>query len=427
MPLRPTKNALRFPADSPYQSIVGLIGWFLGPAAIAAYAITLLQNGQIPGIVNTIYAYGLGQFLITVVVFQLFVSTTHHRISTLIFSVGLAALVCYVSITHHVQFAADSNPTDNSPVQALALSLIAGAITVFIAMPFFRTAMIEKRTLTHYPSLFRFAWSHSIVLLVGLLFAAMASLLFGVGNTLLGMLNSPVALVWSSHVQIPIQAVGFALGVAIARKHGTIVSTLGNLVLSLVKALMPVYFLILLVFVAVYFTDYTPSQSLANDSENDRMGVLVLWPLCVALGLLFCTAAVGPFKKGRTPAWLNWSWRLMALLLLVMTCYIAYTTWVQLSQNGITLVLQISAITSAILLFYAIGYAISASFTRIGNRGVQQTNVFGAIITALCFLFIQTPIVDLVTLPEQNQVSRMKTDGHQIDVNHTLRKHAQAG
>ena len=375
-----------------------LAWWFLLPGLIqgaAFYGILEWMEGSKfdTGILALLW------FLAIAPVAHHLVTTATHRLSSITVSVTLGALcsVLVWSMASRFGWGDDFASSSGYPIpQAIFSSLVIGVVL----LPFYRTLVQRRSAWNDYPTLFEFSWNQTVSVVIGSGFMLVVLAVLALTIALFKVLGIELDdVLWRREVLMPVAGGAFGLGNGITRTRHSIVHGTRYLLISLLRALLPVHVLITGGFVLV-----AALQGL--DAIDTGVSVTFVLLLAVALALTLCSAAVGDTEKpgGRL---LGWLCRAQSILVLLMCLLAAWALWQRIDQHGLTQERIFAAILVAVFLLYGLGYTVSALLPK-QVQAVQQVNVVMALVTMVVAALLMTPLLDLPGIAATQQIARME-------------------
>lgn len=288
--------------------------------------------------------------------------------------------------------------------------LVAFAKLVVLPLPFFMAYETAQNSWQDYPALFQRAWglfvkAFTACVFVGVFWGVMwtsAYLLSLVGlNFLKDMLKEE--LVW-----MPLNGGMFGMALAVLHEMETVVDTLRNLVVRLLRLLLPI-----VVTVTAIFLAFVPIRGLEDVFGNLSAAGTVLWMAVIAVTLI--TASLDATdEKGTQNPFLLWSTRALAVLLPIMAGIAAYALYLRVHQYGWTPSRLLAVIGACVMLGYAVAYAFAALIKGAKWRDtIRQANIYLALVLIGLSILWLTPVLNAERIAANTQVKRYfagKTD-----------------
>lgn len=400
-------------------SLASLITGFLVPGALqglAFYFLTEYSDSESNILTNT-----LRLFVVITPFIYFLLSTLEHRVSSLVSAIVISSICCalYASMQH--QYMPESlslSGMDNSWPHVISIG--GTIITLAIGIPFYRALIHRNVRATHYPTLFEFAWNQVVVVAFALFLVLLVFGVLWVATLLFETVELNVKdLIWQSKVIFPVCGASFALGIGITGAQGKIIHTMGSLIIGLMRVILPLHLLLITVFlgaIAVY-----GFGSMGADRE---INIKLLFAIAVSLTL--CTSAVGngEFTVSR---WMEGLWRVLSVPTLLLSVIAMWMIWQRVSGYGPTHLHIISSLFVFFGFIHAVGYFVSALLSKHGHTGLQQTNIFAAMMIIIITLLIQTPLFDPVVFSTSYQKGKIMLDGNPVDTSKLVWLHRFGG
>jgi len=254
----------------PYKNFLGFLIWFFIPGVLVGIGLDQLAflessehpnqalfgwfqedpNNLITGF-QALFIFSTAHYLVT---------TSGHRLSSLLFATLLTALCVWLQLSMTDRFYGHEAVAHGRQQWPWGLSIAATIVISGIAIPYFRTLFHRRQSFNHYPTLFEFAWNQSVVLLLGLVFVGIITALMAVAAALFKTIGIDInRYIWESEILFPIMASAFASGIAISRQYENVIHALVSLITSLFRALLPIQLLVVLIFLG-FITTKSPSH-----------------------------------------------------------------------------------------------------------------------------------------------------------------------
>ncbi|MEE9319813.1 MAG: DUF4153 domain-containing protein [Granulosicoccus sp.] len=326
------------------------------------------------------------------------VTTEGHRRSSITMSVVLGALCALLAwgMASRFGWGEASVVSTNYPIpQAVFCSIV----ICVVALPFYRTRIQRQAAWNDYPTLFEFSWNQTVSAVVGGGFMLVVFAVLGLTIALFDVLGFDLEeILWRREVLMPIAGGAFGLGVGITRTRHAIVHGTRYLLISLLRALLPVHVLVTGGFVLV-----AAFQGL--DAIDTGISVTFVLLLAVALALTLCSAAVGDTEKpdGRV---LGWLCRVQSVLVLFMSLLAVWALWQRIDQYGLTQDRLLAAVLVSVFFLYGATYAATV-FVPAQARALQQINIVMALLTMIVAMLLMTPLLDLPSIAARQQIARL--------------------
>ena len=392
-----------------------LICWFLIPGLVQGiiYYYLFISDQERIQHEGVLLALGLFVFICPLVIY-LSVEKV-NRLLPLVFGVALALLCATLAYFAYQGFALPESMMQGHMDSSwpYVSSITASFVIVTISIPFFRTATQRQFGLTHYPSLFEFAWQQfvvacfavlSVLLVMGVLLLA-TNLLRAVGATFMEH-------IWEPEIMFPLAFGAGALGVGITRQQPHIIKASSQLFLGLLKVLQPLHLLL-----SVIFLGYVVSTGFQTLDSSRLVSSILMFT--VALGITLCSAAVG-YEVAQKKGLFSNLWKLMGLVTLLISLLSLWLVWDRLSNYGPTHLYLVVSILLFVGFIYAVGYCLSLLPKSDSVKTVGNTNIFGALLALAIAILVQLPVFNLVSYSVKSQLARIEASDAEVDVS-TLR------
>jgi len=301
----------------------------------------------------------------------------------------------------------DTAPHPNSWKGVVTVSsTLGGILLLYFLLPFIQSWPDREDGHWRYTDLFRHSWDNLFILLVAtlltgaywLLIVLWVMLFKMVGITLFENLFFSAPFAW---LTLP---VAFSLGIRIGLTHDRIISSLRQIVLSLCGWLMPLLAVITLLFGAsLPFTGLKP-----------------IWDTGYSTPILLCLLGAnivllnGIFQDGSKP--LNAPGLLVrlteaaTLLLPVFALIGVYSTWLRISQYGLSPKRIYLVLLLVVACSYSFAYALAViRRTKTWMAAIRPANIAIALFICLCIVLIHSPLINPVALSSRHQLHRLLT------------------
>jgi len=305
--------------------------------------------------------------------------------------------------------------------------VFAGTLITYVATAFILAWPSGERWRVPYEALFRHAWNNAFIVLLALLLMGLfwsllqlcASLFEMIGITRLRQ------AIDNHYVIIVCLSLVFSLGMRMGRDNERVIGMLRGILLSLCHFLAPLAALIVLLFsLSLPFT-----------------GLESIWKTGHATAILLSLVAVtvflinGVFQDGRQecpyPRWLRWLVDASLVCLPILTVLAGYSTWLRVSQYG----LSPSRFIAVLMVLIAAMYSLAALYAVLRNRAqwldsLRMSNPCLALLVCIVLLAIHTPWFNPLEMSARNQVQRLldgRTPPERFDADYLYWKLGEAG
>jgi len=389
------KTSLTDADDSAANSILELVLWFLVPGLVVGYVLYLVAL-DFP-VLPIKLQLPLFWFLIVAPLAHFLITTRAHRVAGLMMAVALAVVCSLLHFWYGMQLQVHELP--RIPESYITISMLCTIAIAAATLPFYRT-ILHGKPFNDYPSLFRFSWNQVVSALVAFLFTLAVFGIMGLSTALFDLIGIDIdRWIWRTDVRYVVGAGSFALGIGICRTRDGIVNGVRYLLVSLLRALLPIF-----VFITGAFVIATGVQGLDGITGKLSVTAVLLGSTVVALTL--CTAGVGETKTIES-RWISVLCRVLVLLMAVLCVLAVWAMWQRVSQHGLTGARVWAIILLTIASAYTLGYVVAAVTPRLSSV-IQQTNVIMVLVCGLVAILLQTPALSVQSIAANNQLSRFK-------------------
>ncbi len=290
-------------------------------------------------------------------------------------------------------------------VESVTLPFILSmAVFLVVATPFAQCWLAQGRFRFSYAELFKHSWNDTLTLAIAALFTGIFWLLLFLWQGMFALIKVDffAAVFGSNWFYYPVTGLFFGLGLVIGRTQYGAVGILRNIVLSILKGLLPV-----LSFVGIHFICALPVT-----------GLEPLWKTRSAASLLmvFLLALVslvnGVYQDGRNarpyPAPIRRLVEAAVLLAPIYAGLAGYALWLRVMQYGWTTHRVWAAIICVTLALYTLAYAYSAiRQTAVWLGNVSRFNVAIALFIMAVLLLINLPGINPRAIAVASQTQRL--------------------
>ena len=383
------------PDGSVYGSQLQAVLLFLVPGLLQGLAVYSLFE-TIDGAENVAHFVALLMFAMVAPIAHFLTTTAGNRIPALIFSILLGAGTAGLFLVADATFGG----LEETGGEVLAASFAANLLICYIAAPFFRTVFERGRRVTHYPSLFEFAWNLPVIGMASFGFTLAVWLVLGIWSALFNLLGIGFFedLFFHESRALPITLGAFATAIGIVREREGIVLALRNILFALLKVISPILASATLLFVVA-------ALGSGLDALWSGWSATSLMVAAIAAAVLLSNAVIG--DEGPTDnIILRWSVRIQSFVLIVLAAFAVYGIYIRLKEYGIT----VPRFYAAIIVFFAAVYAVAYFFSalRAGSQNfVRQANIFIAGLAFVVAVLVQTPVLNPYRISADDQVARL--------------------
>jgi hypothetical protein len=291
-----------------------------------------------------------------------------------------------------------------------AIPLLAFAKLVVLPLPFFIASETAAKGWWDYEVLFQRAWGLFVKTLTACIFVGVfwgvmwtsAYLLSLVGLTFLKTMLQE-ELIW-----MPLNGAMFGLALAVLHEMENVVETLRNLVVRLLRLLLPIVAIVTAIFLA-----FVPIRGWEDVFGSLSAAGTILWMAVIAVSLITASLDATDEAGTHNPI-LLWSARVLAALLPVMAGIAVYALYLRVNQYGWTPSRLLAVIGASMVLGYAASYAFAVLAKGAAWRAtIRQANVYLALgLIGLSILWL-TPALNAERISANTQLKRYlagKTD-----------------
>lgn len=384
--------------------------------------IGLVQSLLLAVAVHGEWAWLAAGGMVLVLNLQLLGSEALQR-RALLWSVLLALLIAQATA-----WSWQASPDDAyDPSWSMTSWVLAGTLVTYVATAFILGWPSGERWRVPYEALFRHAWNNAFIVLLALLLMGLFWSLLQLCASLFEM----IGIIWlkqaidNHYVIIVCLSLVFSLGMRMGRDNERVIGLLRGILLSLCHFLAPLAALIVVLFsLSLPFT-----------------GLESIWKTGYATAILLSLVAItvflvnGVFQDGRQgcpyPRGLRWLVDIGLVCLPVLTALAGYSTWLRLSQYG----LSPSRFIAALMVVIAALYSLAALYAVLRSRAqwlssLRVSNPLLALLVCIVLLAIHSPWFNAQELSARNQVQRLldgRTPAERFDADYLYWKLGEAG
>ncbi len=289
--------------------------------------------------------------------------------------------------------------------------VLAWLLILTIPVPFALAAR-TGRGWRDYPALFHGAWRLVVRYLVAWLFVGVVWGVVILSDQVLRVVGIGVIGDLLERDPVPWVLSGAALGLGLAVVHelGGWVSP--QVVVRLLRLLLPVVLLVAVVFVVA-----APVRGLSRLFGGVSAAAMLMALAGLAVTLITAVVDADEAEAARAPL-LRGAARLLAVLVVVLGALAAWAVWLRVAQYGWTPRRLTAAVAAGVVLAYGVGYAQAA--LRPGWRArIRRVNIWLALgLVAVAALWL-TPVLDAERIAARSQLARFEaglTEADQLDL-----------
>lgn len=310
-------------------------------------------------------------------------------------ALGMAALVAGLLTWATLRF------ETLAPFFDSGLPLVAMALLLFVGTPFVSAALQRRGGGVSYPLLFDTAWAILVRYLAAWLFTGVAWALVYLSNALFEIVGVTVIDDLLDIDPVPFALTGLFLGLAIAIMHELRAYVSPFLVLRLFRVILPVLAVVVAVFLLAL-----PLRGLDRLFGALSVAATLMAVTIAAITLITSTLDRNSEEEARA-APLRWSARIMCLMLPFLTAAAAWAVWLRVDAYGWTPARLAAALSAALLLVYALLYALSVLTPGWAARIRQVNLVMALVVLALSGLWL-TPAIHAEAISTRSQLARFE-------------------
>ena len=272
----------------------------------------------------------------------------------------------------------------------------------WISLPFILTQENAPLWWRDYEGLFDHAWSNFVRTVTAWMFASLFWLVIFTSNMLLELVNFTYLgdLIDKAWFSMPLTGAIVGLALAVLNELSGVVTTLRSLALQLLRLLLPlVAFVIALFIVLVPFAGF--EKVFGYFSAAGTM-------LAMAMGAvtLITSAVDAKNEDAVTYRLMVIAARVLCLLLPIITGIAVFAIWMRVAQYGWTPPRLAAFILALTMLFYALGYGVSALWRATWFSNIRVINTFMSLgILAISALWL-SPVLNAERISANGQVTR---------------------
>jgi Domain of unknown function (DUF4153) len=336
--------------------------------------------------------------------------TAHRRLSAIVLGLGIP----FALLTYHVVVQLPpSGSSYEGDGQRVTTWCIAATLALYILLPYLQIYQRSGTMTFPYRELYHHSWNNFFLAGLGWFYAgiywALVWMCAGLTNAL-GIDAVQQLVSKPSFIAITTGAMG-GVGVALAKEHAHIITTLRSIAATLFRSLTPLLVVIVLSFLAILpFTGLAPLW--ATKWASSILLALLL------LILLFVNAV---FQDGESSspygALLRHGVEAMLMAMPILVGLTIYSMNLRIAQYGFTPERYYAIVFAIVLGGYGIGYAWSAA--RTSSRwleGIRRFNVaLSFVVLGLAFA-THSPLMDPLKRSAEDQEHRLLSG--KVDVDH---------
>ncbi|MBN2905805.1 MAG: DUF4153 domain-containing protein [Rhodobacteraceae bacterium] len=401
-------------APAPGRVTLGLLGFLGGLSAWLLLEVLPERMQDAPRLMLFLTAFGAGLFPAA-----LALAGPLRLGRALAAAVGLAlvlaGLLCWASLRFDTvgEYTATGDPW------------VGFAVLMGLALPFLVAGLGPARRWADYETLFTQSWLIVVRFSAAWLFVGLVWGVLFLSNALLELVGIDLIERLMDRQEVPYLLSGLTLGVALAVVGELSDYVSPDLVLRLLRLLLPVVLVVVVIFLAAL-----PFRGLSNLFGTFSAAATLL-AMAIGAATLVSTALDahdGAAVPCRGP--MGWACRLMALLLPALAALAGVAIWQRVAQYGLSPDRIIAAALSILAMGYGLFYALAVLRGAGWGRRIRRANVVMALVALAVTAAFFTPLLNPQRLAVANQVARFaagKTGVDQLDLWAIGREWGRAG
>ena len=279
--------------------------------------------------------------------------------------------------------------------------IVAYSTILTIGLPFLIAAQRPQDGWNSYPALFTQSWNIVVRYAAAWVFVGVVWGVIMLSNALLGLVGLTVIEDLLEVDAVPYLLTGAVLGLALA-----VVVELSDyispyLVLRLLRLLLPVVFLVTLVFLAAL-----PVQGL-NNLFGGLSAAATLLAMAVGIATLITSALDRDDEEATKSRALQFSARALALALPILASVSVYSIWLRVAQYGWTPTRLAAMVFALIVLGYGVLYALAVLRGAAWMAHVRRGNIAMALVSIGVAVVWLNPLVSPEQISARSQKARI--------------------
>jgi len=386
-----------------FLAMVGLLQGFAAWIVVRIDPHEPLEKALYVGLLAWILSSGLlFQFAST--------GTNHRRLSRITIGLGIP----FALLTYHVASQLPPNGSaDEGDGSRVATWCAAATLALYILLPYLQIYHRSGKLVFSYPELYRHSWNNFFLAGLGWFYTGVywalvlmcAGLFKALGiDAIQQLISKPSFITITTGLMA-------GVGVALAKEHAQIITTLRSIATTLFRSLTP-----LLVVMVISFLVTLPFTGLAPLWDTKWASSILL---ALLLLILLFVNAVFQDGEGNCPygTLLQRGVEAMLAAMPILVGLTIYSMNLRIAQYGFTPERYYAIVFAIVLGGYGVGYAWSvASASSVWLGGIRPFNVaFSFVVLGLAFA-LHSPLMDPLKRSAEDQEQRLLTG--KIDVAH---------
>ncbi|TCP41326.1 DUF4153 domain-containing protein [Rhodovulum marinum] len=277
------------------------------------------------------------------------------------------------------------------------------ALLLVLALPFLVAGLGQGTRMTDYAVLFGQSWMIVVRLAAAWLFVGLVWGVLFLSNALLELVGIDLIERLIDRPEVPYLLTGAVLGLALAVVGELSDFVSPDLVLRLLRLLLPVVLVVNAVFLAAL-----PFRGLSN-LFGEFSAAATLLAMAFGAATLVSTG-LDAAEDRRVPGGLTcWCCRLMALILPALAGLAGFAIWMRVQQYGLTPDRIVAGALAALALGYGLAYAAAVLRGRGWGDRIRRANVAMALVAMAVIVAFFTPLMNPQRLSVANQLARFES------------------
>ncbi|STX51018.1 Uncharacterised protein [Legionella busanensis] len=298
---------------------------------------------------------------------------------------------------------------DGLPLTSMIFSMqlfFLTSIVLFITQSLVLSSEQDQRLVANYATYFNMAWKLGVQIIFTIVFVGAFWLLLALGSTLFHLIHLTFFeyLITQAYFAMPATTFIIAIALHITDVNVRVTQGIRALCLTLLSWLLPLIAGIISLFlISLFFTGLSPLWHTGHASA------LLLLAAVVLIILINAVYREGAYDNKSLFSIQNWAATLSCYLLIPLISLAIYALYLRVQQYGLSVDRIYAAVCMVIGSTYAVGYTLSALFSK--NRFVffAYCNIATAFLILIIYLALHTPLADPVRLSVANQLLRLQT------------------
>lgn len=291
--------------------------------------------------------------------------------------------------------------------------LVAFAVLVGVPLPFLIAALGPVGNWRDYPELFAQSWNIVVRYVAAWLFTGLFWAVIMLSTALFGIIGLEILDDFLELEPVPYILSGLVLGLALAVVHELSDYVSPYLILRLLRLLLPLVLVVVAVFLVML-----PVRGLSG-LFGDFSAAGILMAMAVGAATLVTTAIDQSDDEAITLPFMRATAQALALVLPLLAGLAIYAIWARVNQHGWTPDRLAAATIAAVVLGYAVLYAIAILGRGAWMARIRQYNTWMALGLVGVAVVWLTPVLNPQRISAQDQLDRFvagKTSTENLDL-----------